>query len=162
MSVCRSTGSWGLPGPDGALAESYLEQEEIKSLHERKFQNLLESYTKRQLPDDLRVDKIVEQDADFARGRDRDRSRVGRNGDPVADLEAVADAERNVERARDEATYELIILYQQAWLAQAEREVDEREARRLASGALLAPVCDRESQYFCIRMISGFQEFNRF
>jgi C-terminal peptidase prc len=42
-----------LPGTDGALAEAYLKQEEIKSLHERKFQNLLDSYTKKTLPADL-------------------------------------------------------------------------------------------------------------
>ena len=49
-----------LPGADGALAESYLKQEEIKTLHDRKFQNLQENFSSGQLPDALQtVDEVM-------------------------------------------------------------------------------------------------------
>jgi len=49
-----------LPGADGALAESYLKQEEIKTLHDRKFQNLQDNFSKGQLPDSLQtVDQVM-------------------------------------------------------------------------------------------------------
>ncbi len=50
----------GLPGLDAALAESYLKQEEMQTLHERKFQDLRETYAKQQLPADLaEIDAVM-------------------------------------------------------------------------------------------------------
>ena len=49
-----------LPGADGALAESYLKQEEMKALHDRKFQNLHENFSSGKLPESLRtVDEVM-------------------------------------------------------------------------------------------------------
>ncbi|MFT5284882.1 MAG: carboxyl-terminal processing protease [Planctomycetota bacterium] len=50
-----------LPGADGALAESYLKQEEIKTLHDRKFQNLQENFSQKTLPEHLRMIEEVFQ-----------------------------------------------------------------------------------------------------